>query len=186
MKNFCYNINNVCAKSGICEALEQTVNKDSIPVIVCIGTDAVIGDSLGPVIGSVLKKRLCGKVYIYGTLDCPITAKEINSVANYISLVHPYSPILAIDAAIGKKEEIGLIKIADRGVKPGLGADKILRSVGDISILGIVSYRTDGNYAFMKNTRLSLVYEMADIISEGVARYFSVKGELPYENTAEL
>ena len=49
----------------------------NLPIIVCIGTDAVIGDSLGPLVGSMLKGLLKGKTYIFGTVESPITAKEV-------------------------------------------------------------------------------------------------------------
>jgi putative sporulation protein YyaC len=82
---------------------------------------------------------------------------------------HPHSPIIAVDAAVGTPDDVGLIKVTDRPLSPGSGANKQLGSFGNASILGVVAERSAGNYALFNNTRLRLVHEMANKISEGVA-----------------
>ncbi len=142
------------------------------PVIVCIGSDLSIGDSLGPICGSKLKERLLGSnVYIYGTLQKPITAKEVNYVSQFLKQTHPNSPILAIDAAVGREDEIGLIKISSMPIKPGSGANKNLNEIGDMSIMGIIAEKSLFSYTLLSNTRLNIVYKMSEIIVEGVIKY---------------
>lgn len=46
----------------------------SEPVILCIGTDRIIGDSLGPLTGSLLKKRAGEALHVYGTLEHTVHA----------------------------------------------------------------------------------------------------------------
>ncbi|MBP5316009.1 MAG: DUF1256 domain-containing protein, partial [Muribaculaceae bacterium] len=66
------------------------------PVIICVGTDLSIGDSLGPIVGTMLKD--CGlNAFIYGKLSETITAKEIRAVKNFVEKCHPYSKTLVID-----------------------------------------------------------------------------------------
>ena len=55
----------------------KTNYNSKVPVIVCIGSDLVVGDSLGPYVGSKLVNSIGNKAYVYGTLKSPITAKEI-------------------------------------------------------------------------------------------------------------
>ena len=81
------------------------------------------------------------------------------------------SPVIAIDAAVGSAGDIGLIKIAKRGVKPGAGANKKLARVGDSSIIGIIAEKSIFNFSILTATRLNIVYRMADIIAEGVADF---------------
>ena len=88
---------------------------------------------------------------------------------SFLKKTHPDSQILAIDAAVGEKGDIGVIKITDSPLFPGAGANKQLGSIGDISILGIVAEKSAGNYGILNSTRLNLVYTMAEIISEAVA-----------------
>ena len=140
------------------------------PVIVCIGSDLAIGDSLGPITGSMLKFKTQGiRAFVYGTLASPITAKEIRYVRTFLKETHKNSPIIAIDAAVGNEGDIGLIKLSDTPLHPGAGANKQLGTLGDISIMGIVAEKSVSNYALLNTTRLNLVYSMSEIISGGIS-----------------
>ena len=111
----------------------------NLPVVVCIGSDLAIGDSLGPITGSMLKYKTEGLgVFLYGTLSAPITAKEIKYMREFLKETHRKSPIIAIDAAVGEKGDIGLIKIDDAPIKPGAGANKKLGSF-EPSFLNFIS-----------------------------------------------
>ena len=140
------------------------------PVIICVGSDLVIGDSLGPIIGSYLVKNINGNAYVYGTLSNPITAKEITVIKSNFSKIHPFSQILVIDAAIGQAEEVGFVKISKGSIKPGLGANKDLPMIGDVSIIGVVNDKTSNLYD--NSTRLSLVYTLALDIANGILKRF--------------
>ena len=96
------------------------------PVFVCIGTDAVTGDSLGPLTGTVLSGKLRGKAYVLGTLDRPLTALDVNIASEFVKKVYPYGVVVAVDAALGRKEEVGSVLVSDSPVKPGLGVRKNL------------------------------------------------------------
>ena len=142
------------------------------PVIVCVGSDLAIGDSLGPIVGSMLKHKTQGLgVFVYGTLASPITAKEIKYLRPFLKHTHPSSQIVAIDAAVGDKGDIGLIRLNDTPLRPGAGANKKLGEVGDISIMGVVAEKSVSNYGLLNTTRLGLVYSMAEIISDSVSAY---------------
>ena len=140
------------------------------PVIVCIGSDLAIGDSLGPLTGSMLKYKTQGlNAFLYGTLTSPVTAKEIKYIRSFLKETHRNSQIVAIDAAVGEKGDVGLIRLSDSPLFPGAGANKRLGSVGDISIMGIVAEKSFSNYGLLNTTRLNLVYTMSEIISDAVS-----------------
>jgi putative sporulation protein YyaC len=107
--------------------------------------------------------------YIYGTLQSPITAKEVKYLKDFLRKTHPNRPIIAVDAAVGRVEDIGIVKITSSPLSPGAGANKQLGSFGTATVLGIVAEKSMGNYALFNNTRLRLVHTMADEISEGIA-----------------
>lgn len=170
---FSFNLYNALAPQGVCLTLNRLLSKyNKPPVIICIGSDLSVGDSLGPVTGTMLKQQLAGlNCYVYGTLAKPVTAHEVKYINEFMKATHPDSPIIAIDAAVGAAGDIGLIKLANAGIKPGSGANKQLATVGNVSIMGIVAEKSVFNYSLFSTTRLNIIYKMAAIISEGVAAY---------------
>lgn len=157
---------------GICEALKKCNSKKKKPIFICVGSDLVLGDSLGPLVGTFLKRKRVSS-YVYGTLNYPITAKEIEYAKKHLKQMHPDCVTVAIDAAVGSADDVGLIKVANRGLKPGLGVDKNLGVIGDISIIGIISGKSHKNYNLFNLTRLNLVYKMAEQISDGIEEYIN-------------
>lgn len=170
---YSFNLYNSLAAGGEVLALKRILPElTDAPVIVCIGSDLSVGDSLGPVTGTKLKEKLKGyNVYVYGTLAKPITAHEVKYTNQFIKSTHPNSTVIAIDAAVGAAGDIGLIKVAKRGIKPGSGANKRLQKVGDVSVMGIVAEKSLFNYSLFSSTRLNIVYKMAEIIADGVATF---------------
>ena len=143
---------------------------EKLPVVVCIGSDLAIGDSLGPIVGSMLNFKTQGLgTFLYGTLSAPITAKEIKYIRTFLKETHRGHPVIAIDAAVGDTGDIGLIKISDTPLFPGAGANKQLGAIGDITVMGIVAEKSLMNYSLLNSTRLNLVYSMAELISDGIS-----------------
>lgn len=158
------------------------------PVIVCIGSDLAVGDSLGPITGSMLRYKTQGlRAFIYGTLASPITAKEIKYLRAFLKETHKGSQIIAVDAAVGAEGDVGLLKLSDSPLFPGAGANKKLGAIGDISIMGIVAEKSLANYGLLNTTRLNLVYTMSEIVSEAIATvlYNRVKNSLSLETKRE-
>ena len=171
--DYSFNLYNSLAADGICLSLKKMLPLQGYaPVILCIGSDLSVGDSLGPVTGTKIKERLAGmNCYVYGTLSKPITAHEVKYMNEFLRRTHPDCPIIAVDAAVGIAGDIGLIKIAPRAIKPGSGANKKLSKVGDVSIMGIVAERSVFNYSLFSSTRLNIIYRMAEIIASGISDY---------------
>lgn len=171
--DFSFNLYNSLASGGVCLSLKKLLPHNvSPPVILCIGSDLSVGDSLGPITGTKLKERLINlNCYVYGTLSKPVTAHEVKYVNEFLRSTHPKSPIIAIDAAVGLAGDIGLIKVTDHGLNPGSGANKKLSKVGDVSIMGIVAEKSVFNYSLFSSTRLNIVYKMSEIIAEGVTTF---------------
>lgn len=151
-------------------AKKTSFYEDKPPVVVCVGSDLAIGDSLGPIVGSMLKFKTQGlNVFLYGTLASPVTAKEIKYVRTFLKEAHKGSQVVVVDAAVGNEGDIGLIKINDSPMRPGAGANKQLGALGDVSIMGVVAEKSLTNYGLLNTTRLNLVYTMAEIVSDGLS-----------------
>lgn len=114
-----------------------------VPVIVCFGTKNVSGDSLAPEVGSILKHDYKLPVFIYGDLERPIDAIHAMEAITHIREVHQNSVIIAVDACVGKKEDIGKIRVKQGGVRPAEAINKKIGAFGDVGILGIVAEADD-------------------------------------------
>lgn len=134
--------------------------------IVCIGTDKCIIDSLGPLTGTLLKKENI-KADIYGTLEKPVHAMNIDE---YIKNLRSkdYDCIIAVDASLSNKKNQGIIEVRKGSISPGKGIGKFLPEIGDISIIGIVNSGDRGFQDLVQDTRLSLIYDMAETICRGI------------------
>jgi putative sporulation protein YyaC len=137
-------------------------------VFICIGTDRSTGDSLGPLIGTLLEERQLNSFYVYGTLDEPIHAVNLDEKLNEINHKHFNPYIIGIDACLGRIKNVGVIQVATGPVKPGAGVNKELPGVGDIHITGIVNVSGFMEFFVLQNTRLNLVMKMAKTIANGI------------------
>lgn len=142
--------------------------KPSPVIVLCIGTDRSTGDSLGPLVGEKLKK-LCKHAEILGSLEKPVHAVNLEKVLNNISSTYNNPFIIAIDASLGRIENVGTIKLGHGALKPGAAVNKDLPAVGDFHITGVVNVGGFMEYMVLQNTRLFTVMKMVDIISYGVA-----------------
>lgn len=146
-------------------------------IFVCIGTDRCTGDSLGPLVGykikSYIKNNHVKNIYVYGSLENPVHAKNLVEIINKIksNFSNPY--IIATDSCLGKTNNIGKVFINNQPISPGLALNKDLPPIGDLSITGIVNIF--GNYEFLilQNTRLYTVMSLADCISNGIIYFFN-------------
>lgn len=134
-------------------------------VILCIGSDRITGDSLGPYVGYRLSQHHLPSTFIYGTLQAPVHALNLRETVEEIYSRHPHCLLIAIDASIGSKNHLGYITVCSGALHPGAGVHKDLPAVGDISITGIVCSSGLFEQLALQNTRLSFVISMADIIA---------------------
>ncbi|MDQ0271957.1 spore protease YyaC [Cytobacillus purgationiresistens] len=137
-------------------------------VLVCIGTDRSTGDSLGPLVGSLLEEKSLPNLFVYGTLENPIHAVNMIEKLESIKQLHINPFIIGIDACLGRVKSVGVIQIAAGPVKPGAGVNKDLPEVGDMHIAGIVNVSGFMEFMVLQNTRLSLVMKMAKTIANGI------------------
>lgn len=148
--------------------------KSDVPIIfICIGTDRSTGDSLGPLVGYKLKFLSKNNIHIYGTLDNPIHSKNLSEILDKINLTFNNPYIIAIDSCLGSLTNIGKIFIEKRPLRPGLALNKSLPQVGQMSITGIVNISGNFEFLVLQNTRLSIVMNLADVISKGIY-YFTL------------
>lgn len=144
-------------------------------IFLCIGSDRITGDCLGPLIGHQLN-RLCAHPYtVYGTLDYPVHALNLRDILKDIQYTHPQGLIIAIDASLGSSSHQGCVCVGKGSILPGAGVSKDLPAVGDIFITGIVNLTGASPHLLLSSTRLSDVMQMADSIAQGILQSRSVR-----------
>lgn len=148
--------------------LDLSLKEDNELIILCIGSDRLTGDSLGPLIGYKLSKRKVNNVYVYGTLKDPVHALNLDETVASIYKTHKNPYIIAIDASLGSRQHLGYITLAKGALKPGAGVRKELSDIGNISITGIVNISGVSEVLLLQTTRLNVVMSMADYISLGI------------------
>lgn len=135
------------------------------PVIMCIGTDLVGGDCLGPIVGQLLIMRNL-PAYVYGTLDNPITALNLIEYYDFIKQNH-CATIIAVDSCVG--ENVGRISVTSGGILPGAASNKSLPTVGDISVTAVTSSYPPSDKRF-SSVRLGFVFSLAQKVAETVEK----------------
>lgn len=137
-------------------------------IVVCVGTDRSTGDSLGPLIGTTLGNYRSPHFELYGTLEEPVHAMNLEDTLGQIHRQHPHSFVIGIDACLGQVTSVGNIQVGIGPVRPGAGVNKQLPPVGDMHITGIVNVGGFMEYFVLQNTRLHLVMRMADVIAHSL------------------
>lgn len=136
------------------------------PVILCIGSDRVTGDCLGPIVGQMLVERNA-KAFVYGTLTGPVTALNLKESIRHIKNAHTDKKVLAVDSSVGKLDDVGKIRVAFGSIAPGSADGKNLPKVGDVSITATV---TDLSKTPLSAVRLGIVYSLARDIANRIIR----------------
>ncbi len=150
-------------------------------VILCIGTDRSTGDALGPLVGTNLVQYQSPYIRVFGTLEEPVHAINLDETLFQIQNTYHSPFIIAIDAGLGKHSSVGMIDIKDGPLKPGTGVNKELTPVGNMHLTGLVNIGGYMEYFVLQSTRLNLVMKMANIISysinTGIREFFQQKAQ---------
>lgn len=101
-------------------------------VFLCVGSDKIIGDAFGPLVGEKLKKSLknfYSNIRIVGTLEEPVSGTNLENDVKKIYDTYQNPCIIAVDAALAKKEEIGKVVVTNSKMKFGTGTNKRMLEV---------------------------------------------------------
>lgn len=150
----------------------------------CVGTDRATGDSIAPFVGTFLKEK--GYTNVMGTLEDPVHAQNIEEK---IKEIPEGFTILAIDASIGRINNIGKFLLKSGSLKAGAGVGKDLPMVGDYHIQAVVSTGSGNNsfnFMMLANTRMSLIYDMANKLTAAIESAYPLSYKLMNKEEAAL
>lgn len=133
----------------------------SKPVIVCIGTNKISGDALGPLVGDFLVEIYDIDAYVYGKSGGNVNGVNFSAYYAHIQSHHADSIIVAIDSCLGAKADVGKIKVTSAGVRAGGALGKNNQRIGDIGILAVVGEYGQDNFNTLKSIDKIFVQDLA-------------------------
>ncbi|MGE5584075.1 MAG: spore protease YyaC [Bacillota bacterium] len=138
-------------------------------VFFCIGTDRSTGDSLGPLTGTRLLSLGVDERRVWGTLDSPVHAANLQAAIAKVDAAFRNPYIVAVDACLGRLDRVGTVTASRGPLRPGTGVSKTLPLVGHAHVTGIVNVGGYMEYMVLQNTRLCLVVRMAEVIATALS-----------------
>lgn len=141
-------------------------------VILCIGTDKLIGDSIGPVVGQKLKEEnIQEKVSIYGNMKETINFKNAKQVIENIFKSYEKPFIITVDSALGTQAMVREIVVNKGVIRIGKSLGRSICYPSHITIKGVVGENRDTfeeNIKTLKKVEPKLIWELSDIMVEGI------------------
>lgn len=117
--------------------LKRKIKVDKTKILfLCIGTSKILWDSIGPLVGDYLEKRI-GSEYVLGNKTNNICGRS-DLIKNFWKLKNKY--IVAIDSALTKRNLEGEVFISNKPIVLGLGINKNKGIIGNCSIKVCTSY----------------------------------------------
>ncbi len=163
--------------------LKQNKQNKNI-IFLCIGTSKIMGDSIGPIVGTNLKKDL--KKYLKFKRNLNIENNNIkiigdmsnnfsyNNIEDNIKIIKNTSKnnfIIVIDSALSSENNIGKIFVHNRGMKYAEALKRNNEIIGDMSIKAVVGKNTQNrfkNFTILKNISSQRIITMSNIVSKGI------------------
>jgi len=158
VNSFTYNFRD---RQSFVTSLKELTHMKKV-LFTCIGTDRATGDCLGPLVGTNLKRL---GYSVLGTMGEPLHAQNLIRELQKVPIIYDHHLVLAIDASLGRLEDIGTITLANYPLQPGSGVHKDLPPVGNISIMGIVNMGGFLELQILQCTRLNTVMKLASDIT---------------------
>ncbi|MGM8215789.1 spore protease YyaC [Bacillaceae bacterium W0354] len=163
-----FKVSDSSASYRLYKFLLNYVRESSEIIILCIGTDRCTGDSLGPLVGTYLTSRYINRLHIYGTVEDPVHARNLEETLAIIHQKHEKPFIIAVDAALSSLEKVNSIDVGVGSLTPGAALNKDLNPVGDLYIKGIVNIGGFLDLAVLQSTRLANVLNIAKTIGKAI------------------
>ena len=146
-------------------------------VVICIGSDKVSGDMLGPLVGSALRDEYDLSCPVYGAVGESVNGLNLSEYLALLKERHFADSVIAVDAALGKADDVGRIRLKRGGIRAGGAMEKSFERVGDVGIVGVVAEQRAPEEVYA--TLLAVPYEFVAALAERIAEmiYTALEGE---------
>jgi len=137
-------------------------------VVVCIGSDKVAGDMLGPLVGTSLREEYRLACPVYGAVGESVNGLNLHEYVGMLSARHASDSVIAVDAALGKATDVGRIRLKKGGIRAGGALEKGLGVVGDLGIVGIVAEERPPEEVY--SALLAVPFDFVSALAERIAK----------------
>jgi len=141
-------------------------------VVICIGSDRVSGDMLGPLVGSSLREEYHLPCPVYGAVGESVNGVNLEEYLEMVRRRHEGCPIIAVDAALGKEEDVGRIRLKKGGIQAGGALERRGDRIGDVGIVGVVATEKSPDEVY--GTLLAVPYRMVEALAAAIAHMIHV------------
>lgn len=164
------NIQNYDLKRNLSKQLGKINPNFSNLIFLCIGTDKIIGDSIGPIVGSKLKEIENNYIKIYGTLEKNLDFLNTKSMLENIYKIYENPFLITIDAALSRRKNIGEIFVTNGYIKLGNALEKSICYYSNINIKCVVGEYLDKktNINILKKVDKIKIYNMAELLTKHI------------------
>lgn len=109
-------------------------------VVLCVGTDKLVGDLVGPLVGHKLKRLFkdCEKIKIYGDIKETVNITNVNEIVSEVITNYNQPFIITIDSALGPKEAIETVWVSTGKLEPGKALAKEKSCNSNVSFKAVV------------------------------------------------
>ena len=145
----------------ICEKAAELIRSAARIDVICIGTTGVVGDSVGPRVGSLLKAAgLPDRVKIIGCTDEPV---HRGNIASMLMNLRNDALLVCVDAAVSNNFPV--INIRTGPMQPGDAVSDELPKLGDVSVLCRVAETIEDLHLCSEDYVNSIAEEAATILT---------------------
>ena len=136
-------------------------------IFVCIGTNKLLADSLGPRIGEKLEYNLkkYSNIKVYGTMKSPVHLKNAEVLSRKLGDINN-KQIILIDSAFGKEEHIGKSFVNLGGIKIGNAYGSGFYFPANLNIKTVI-----GTKNYLPNWNIKEINELAENVVANVIAY---------------
>lgn len=139
-------------------------------VILCVGSNKIIGDCIGPMVGQMLKNILKEEknIIIYGNMKETLNFKNARQVIENVFEIYKKPFVITIDSALGTKEMLENIIISTGWMKIGNSLGRSICYYSHINIKGVVGKKKNTlreNIETLKKVNPTLVIELSETIT---------------------
>ncbi len=149
-----------------CDILAEFLTKHFFtpPIILCLGTDKMLADCLGAVVGTNLRNSDYPN-YVYGGMLAPITHQNAQFCHDFIHTMHPFSPLIIIDSmATITQSRLAHISVRDDYI----GAVNSLNLHADLFIYGISAILKNDH---LHSAKLCNILSLNNTIIVGIKKF---------------
>ncbi len=107
-------------------------------IFLCVGTNGVVGDSIGPMIGSKIKQFENDYLKVYGTLDDTLNFSNAKNIIEKVYEFYSKPYLVTIDAALSNRTRFGDIIVGSGFIKIGKALEKSICFYSDVTIKCVV------------------------------------------------